>query len=168
MRHRLDTRGRQRRRAFTLIELLIVMSIMTLLAGLALGATALLRQRSHRESALVLVRRIETAMERFRDTFGDWSLPIGPIGTTPIGATPPATDYPRLASILLGAEAVRPSEVRSDGKVVDIWGNPINVILGGFNSPGLDIWSNGPDGNDDRDPDNPKVYGDDVVNWAGR
>jgi prepilin-type N-terminal cleavage/methylation domain-containing protein len=163
MRHRLGTRGRQRRPAFTLVELLIVMSIMTLLAGLALGATALLRQRSHRDSALVLLRRIETALEQYRDTFGDWSLPIGPIG-----ATRDATVYPRLANILLGAEAVRPSEVRSGVGVVDIWGNRINAIYGGFNSPGLDIWSNGPDGQDNRDPNNPKVYGDDVVNWAGR
>ena len=159
MRHCLDTRGRLGRRAFSMVEILIVIGIITLLAGLALGVGATLRARSHRDSALVLIRRIETALEQYRDVFGSWP--------SAVRAPPAGSDYQKLADILLGAEVVQPSEVRG-GVVVDVWRNPINVIRGGYNTPGLDIWSNGPDGNDNRDPNNSKVYGDDVVNWAGR
>lgn len=43
----------------------------------------------------------------------------------------------------------------------------LNILRNGWNRPGLDIWSNGPDGMPhDRDPDDFAKYGDDVVNWG--
>ena len=187
MRHGQQTPGRLRR-AFSLVELLTVIAVITLLASLAFGINAALRAKSHRDSARVLIRRIETALEQYRDTFGNWPSAV-PANTPDRSVDQEIRDYiGRLGSIkdvLLGAEAVQPSEVRDgvllndsgnpifaldkNGKriqvVVDFWRNPINVIHSGHNSPGLDIWSNGPDWNDGRDPNNRKAYGDDEVNW---
>lgn len=48
----------------------------------------------------------------------------------------------------------------------------LNVVRGGHNSPGLDIWCNGENGINDElnnyNPENPENYGDDIVNWARR
>ena len=45
----------------------------------------------------------------------------------------------------------------------------LNIVKDGFNRPGFDISSNGPDGENDRDPLNDLTkYGDDVVNWGRR
>jgi len=52
----------------------------------------------------------------------------------------------------------------SDGKY-----SYLNIARDGFNRPGLDIWSNGPDGQShDYDLDHPEKHGDDVVNWGRR
>ena len=95
VRERRETRGRRgqraclradtHRRAFTLTELLIVIGLLVVLMGLAVGVTGALRLKSHRDSAVVLVGRVETALEEYRTVFGHWP--------SNIGTTPAATDY---------------------------------------------------------------------------
>ena len=48
----------------------------------------------------------------------------------------------------------------------------INIVRGGHNTPGLDIWSTGPNGVNDAlktyaQNANPQNYGDDITNWGG-
>ena len=44
----------------------------------------------------------------------------------------------------------------------------INIMADGHNHPELDIWSNGENGENEYNPDNPAGHGDDVVNWGRR
>ncbi len=154
------------RRAFTLVELLVAIGIIAVVSGMLVGAGQLLRAKQARDSTRTLIERVETALEEYRSTFRKWP--------DAVGSMPGDTDYGELADILLGLEAVQPSEVKEAWQpsgvrgdcVVDRWLNSIYVIKDGHNSPGLDIWSAGPDGQSDRDADDRYDYGDDVVNWA--
>ena len=152
------------RRGFTLAEMMVVFAIIALLVGMVATAAYGVRQRRLRTNTAVLIDRMGTALEKYRDTHGEWP---DCIGTVPSGPIPPGTDYVALGDILTDLEGVHASE-RKDGSgpVVDYWGNPILCVSDGINRPGLDIWSVGRDGEDDRDVDEPADYGDDVVNWT--
>ena len=151
--------GRAGPSAFTLIEMLIVMGIITLLAGLVIGVGVSLRAKAARDNTYMLVRRVNTALEQYKDTFAKWPDVIDP--------APAGTDYGRLANLLQSLDAVEPGEIEN-GLVVDAWGQPIRVVRDGHHRPGLDIWSSGPNGVSEYNPNNSRDYGDDVVNWARR
>ena len=156
--------GRAGPSAFTLIEMLIVMGIITLLAGLVIGVGVSLRAKAARDNTYMLVRKVNAALEQYEDTFTKWP---DIIGTDPSAAPPLGTNYVLLANLLLSLDAVEPGEIEN-GLVVDAWGQPIRVVRDGHHRPGLDIWSIGPDGIGQYDPVNLVDYGDDVVNWRRR
>jgi len=141
------------RRAFTLVELLVVIGIIVLLAGIGVGVGQAVRAKGRRDRTRMLIDRIATALRDYESMIGHWPDAIADDAA--------ATDYPQLATVLLGLEAVKPSEVGDDGGlqgvVLDAWGRYILVCKGGHNSPGLDIWSLGAD---------PADPADDVVNWG--
>ena len=147
--------GRAARRAFTLVELLVVISIIVLLAGIGVGVGQAVRAKGRWDRTRMLIDGIATALRDYESTVGHWP--------DAIADNADSTDYQRLATDLLGLEAVRPSEVGNDktaglqGVVLDAWSRHIRVCKRGNNSPGLDIWSVGAD---------PADPGDDVVNWG--
>jgi prepilin-type N-terminal cleavage/methylation domain-containing protein len=169
-------RPRAAPRGFTLVEMLAVVAIIAVVAGMLLTATMKAREKQRVNATRSLIQRIELALEHYRNTYGQWPPAIG--------TTPTSEANNALAQTLLELDAVAarggatsaPSEiVDQNGStyepgdtayVVDIWGNRINVIKNGHNTPGLDIWSNGPDGESNRHSADPKSNGDDVVNWT--
>ncbi len=171
MRDKLQGAGRSARSAFTLVELLVVMGIIVILAGMVVGVGVALRARAARDSAYMLVKRIETALEQYWDEFGMYPEAIETSPTVAANIT--------VARVLLQADAVA-SHGQGGGRseivyespdkphVVDYWGNEINIADEGLNRPGLDIWSSGPNGANERNTADPNDYGDDIVNWGRR
>ncbi|MFP4028716.1 MAG: type II secretion system protein [Candidatus Brocadiia bacterium] len=162
------------RGGFTLIEILVVVAIIGMLAGMILAASHQVRERAKRDNTYMLLQRTETALEEYRDLYGSWPTAGGS------GLIPNET----VARILMEADtggkaegttgAAIQEDSGGDPQVVDPWENPIRILKGGFNRPDLDIWSLGPNGTDDTPPnhnptsENPKNVGDDIVNWVRR
>jgi general secretion pathway protein G len=74
--------GLGRKGGFTLIEMLVVISIILVLAGALVGVSRALSDKANRDRALTLIDRIETALTEYRLEFGHWpnspnSIPPG-------------------------------------------------------------------------------------------
>jgi len=166
-------RLRARAAAFTLIELILVIGIIAILAGLGIGVAATAYIRMKRENTAVQIRAVEHVLENYRDTFGEYpdavrsSTAPGNLGT--LNAANSAA-----AALLIDAgilENVRhvgatPYVVDDYGKGATDWQDRrLRIVTGGFNRPGLDIWSLGPNGVSERTAQR-RQYGDDIVNWS--
>jgi prepilin-type N-terminal cleavage/methylation domain-containing protein len=55
-----------RSRGFTMIELLVVISIMSILSGLLMPMVVLARKRAAESNTLALLRKVETGLELFK------------------------------------------------------------------------------------------------------
>jgi type II secretory pathway pseudopilin PulG len=142
--------------SFTLVEMLVVIGIIMVLAGLVMGVGRTLRRQAKENNTKALMQKIEIAMESYKNQYGHWP--------DVIDFNEGGTNYEKLAEYLLENEVVEPARIESN-RVVDFWNNYIRVIKEGYNHPGLDIWSPGPNGVNERTSD-PDDYGDDIVNWT--
>lgn len=134
---------------FTLVELLMVIGIIAILAGLLMVGANELQQRAKRDNIRVLIDRVQTALEQYEADGGDLKAIVG--------TTEGTTDYERVETVLKKRGAVEQREV-AGGRVVDYWGHYLRLRREGENQPALDVWSVGPDATNDTD--------DDVVNWT--
>jgi type IV pilus assembly protein PilE len=75
----LDSNQRRRSRGFTLIELMIAISIVGILTSVALPSFEGLLQRVRRTDALVSVMQVQSAQERFRSSNNSYGS-LGDIG----------------------------------------------------------------------------------------
>lgn len=57
-------------RAFTLIELLIVISIIGILSAFTFGALKMVKQRQYRQTATAELKQVELAIERYKAAYG--------------------------------------------------------------------------------------------------
>jgi len=151
-------------RSFTLIELMTVVAIIAVLAGLVLGGAGAVRQRAARGQAEAEIAAIEAGLVRYQMDFGGYPVPTNNITVDGdvYGATPTAyTSAGRtLFASLWGSStysnttpgrkqylSVKPSMVSSDGqnRFVDPWGNTYGYYWTGSNSifggSVPDIWS---------------------------
>ena len=73
-----QTGGRARRTAggFTLVELLLVMGIIAMLAALTVGVVRSLTDKAKRDSATMLLEKVETALEQYHDQVGKYPSEI--------------------------------------------------------------------------------------------
>lgn len=167
--------ARQRRRravgarAFSLIELLAVMAVLTLLAGMLLGVGQVVWTRQRQHDAVKLIERTLGVLEDYRDNFGGWPSEVSEsksaTNTTTLNAANNAA-----AKLLIDAdgEGKRIEYDGSDPYIVDVYGERLRIVSGGHNRPGLDIWSCGPNRSSDYNADDRRDYGDDIVKWARR
>ena len=160
------------RRGFTLVELLAVIAIIALIAGMLLTAAMKVREKNNRDATLSLIQRIELALEHYKTNNGQWPPDIL--------NTPTEAGNRALAQVLIEQDAVASrtsgsfgrAELEYDGgnpaepRILDVWGNMLLARRDGFNRPDLDIWSPGPNGVNNRNDANAKDFGDDVVNWV--
>lgn len=154
------------RRGVTLVEILVVIALIAFLAGLTFGVSRAVRSKAATASTQTLIDKIELVLDEYRDQWGDYP---DQIGTTPRPPeAPTSAGNEQVAGLMLEAGAVDEHQINADGSVVDHWGTAIDVIRDGFNAPGLDIWSYGPDGQNDRSASDRTDYDDDIVNWAQR
>jgi len=150
--------------SFTLIELMAVVAIIAILAGLILGGAGAVRQRAARGQAKAEIAAIEAGLARYQMDFG--SYPISS-GITPSGTNYPAspsaytTNGQILFTNLWGAAtyatpsggkqylSVKPSMVNTSGVnyFIDPWGYAYGYFWSGTNSLNggavPDVWSTG-------------------------
>lgn len=141
-------------RAFTLMELLVVMAIISILAGMAIGGAQMARKRGTITKAKATIAALEAAIDMHElDT----------------GVYPPSGNE-NLVRALTDIENPDPDwngpyirlreEDLEEEKYIDSWGNPYVFINPGTHNPSFyDIYSYGPDGQDEQGA------GDDINNW---
>lgn len=153
------------RRAFTLLEVLIVMAILAILIALLAAAGLAAKRKARGEAARAELRAMETALERYRSRFGahppDGAADLASARTEGAKALYEYLARFDAASPLRGAGLPTPYYTPSPDRVdesaglrrlVDPWGRPwIFVSKGGGLDPkrnplGLDLVSPGPDG----------------------
>jgi len=151
--------------SFTLIELMAVVAIIAILAGLVLGGAGAVRSRAARGQAKAEIAAIEAGLARYQMDFG--SYPISS-GITPSGANYPGipSGYTNAGQTLFtnlwGASNyatttgggkqylnVKPSMVNTSGVnyFIDPWGYAYGYYWSGTNSLNggavPDVWSTG-------------------------
>ena len=62
------------KRTFTLVEILVVVAIIGILAGMALGLTAYVSERSARTSTQTTIKLLELALENFKSKYGAYPV----------------------------------------------------------------------------------------------
>ena len=142
----MRTPENSKRRGFTLVEVLVVISIIVLLAGLTIGKMTNIFSGSQVEVARLFVgQTMKTPLFAYRINMGNY----------------PSTEEGLQALITAPANKAdrwRGPYIEGDKIPVDPWGNPYMYRYPGTkNNDGYDLWSKGPSGNDGAD--------DNVGNW---
>ena len=166
---------------FTLTELLVVIGIIAVLAALVVGVSESVGRSTKVDHTRLLLERIETVLEMYRDTYDQYPEIIPPDLTQTAKNKSINTE---IAEMLLESDAVEVTAksgvrdiVDQNGEsyeaakgdvpyVIDPWGNPIHIVRWrtgpnsyNYNYRAPDVWSSGPDGvttyrrNDDGDAD---------------
>jgi general secretion pathway protein G len=156
-------------RSFTLVELMVVVAVIAILAGLVLGGAGAVRQRAARGQAKAEIAAIEAGLSRYQMDFGGYPVAAG-ISTSGnvYGASPTANAYVGsgqagqiLFTNLWGAAtyatpsggkqylSVKPSMVNTSGVnyFIDPWGYAYGYYWSGSSSlyggAVPDVWSTG-------------------------
>lgn len=137
-----------KRRGFTLIEILVVIAIITLLAGLTIANVGKLFGGSQVDIAKLFVNQsMKTPLVTYRLQMG--SYPSTDEGLQAL-VTAPANKADRWRGPYLAEGTKLP--------ILDPWGEPYQYKCpGSHNKDGYDLWSKGPDRTDGTD--------DDIGNW---
>ncbi|MBN1809131.1 MAG: prepilin-type N-terminal cleavage/methylation domain-containing protein [Planctomycetes bacterium] len=173
---------RTRRRGFTLVELLIVISIIALLAGLTASVVVSAAKRRHTVRVMSRLNQIKLAIEQFKLENNQYPWDLPPNDTTDV--VPVFTDVAKelnpsntdLAGnvvynvtkrdYLQFASSGSKKEIDGTGKVVDPWGVEYNVYWN-LSLDKVVLWSNGPNGADETSDDaaagTATDFGDDIT-----
>jgi general secretion pathway protein G len=131
---------------FTLAEILVVLVILGLLAGIVFTRVAGQTERARVQTARAQVAALEEAVRRFEADNGFF----------------PETEQGLEALVEKPAAGRAPTNYADGGYLdrgvpADPWGNPYKYLAPGARNRDFDLWSAGPDGADGTD--------DDVGNW---
>ncbi len=141
------------RTGFTLVELLAVMAIIAMLAGLVSSAALVARRRSVIAKAKAGIATMETALSMYEVDFGDFP----PSGNAElVKALGGPSDDPDWYGPYMQFKRVD----TVDGEFLDPWGQPyVYVYPGTQNTYTYDLYSQGPNGTGDGEET------DDITNW---
>jgi type II secretory pathway pseudopilin PulG len=155
--------------AFTIVELLVVIGLMAVISGLVFGVVGPVISGHKREVTHLLINRVDTALNDYKVSFGSFPEDVE-------NSEDPTNDSKTDQANAAAAQVLLDSGEAGDNIVYegstpyiqDTYGQKIRIITGGFNQPGADIWSEGPDGENDYNSSDPTDHGDDIVNWTRR
>ena len=134
------------------MELLVVMAIIAILAGMAVGGAQMARKRGSITKARSAIAALEAAIDMYDMDIGVYP-PSGGVNLVRelTDSTDPDWEGPYMRF---------KNEDLEGGSYLDSWGNPYVYINPGVNNPKFyDIYSFGPDGVDEQGK------GDDITNW---
>ena len=141
-----SSKRRRRRRGFTLIEVLLVLTILVIIASLAVVNYNRARRGAKMDAALLGIKALETPLELYANDVGNY----------------PETNDGLEALVYLPTGLT--DETKWNGPYLkrsvplDPWGNPYQYEWPARNQEDFpDIWSFGPDGRDQS--------GDEIANW---
>lgn len=169
-------------KGFTLMELMVVISIMVILAGLTLGLMGYVNQKQATQSARVQLGLLELALEDYHSENGEYPLNGSDDGTGGTSLIQETLFPPTVGEKVYLTELDPENDTQGwlsgstgDIDILDPWGveyryrtNHNGTVFAA--NPGFDIWSCGPDGvtntgsNGDYDPEDPKNL-DDIRLW---
>lgn len=136
------------RHAFTLLEILVVLAILGLLAGLVIANLGLTHRNAEKAAARLMVdSSLKTALNLYRISV--YEFPSTADGLDALVARP-------------ASNPARWGGPYVDGRVpADPWGEPYQYVSPGHhNKESYDLWSKG--------PDKQSGTADDIANWEGR
>jgi general secretion pathway protein G len=159
--------------AFTLIELMVVITIIVILAALVVGGTGYARDKQDREKAKVQIALLEKALEDFKADNGHYPYADG-VGTTGNSNIlfqalfrEGADNKSRIYLSDLDPASTKHGWVEGTGgnvKIVDPWGREYGYRTAKINAqgdanpnaqnPDFDLWSVGKDGRHSHSADN--------------
>ena len=131
-----------KKRPFSMIEILVAMTIIVLLAGLVIGVAAHMKQKARKNQTRAHIAMIEQAMERF---FADYShYPAQASGKLPISYLAGLKDSNGVAYVDFSSTSV---EFSNDGTyLLDPFDQAYYFECpGSINTKSFDVWSKGPD-----------------------
>jgi len=180
---------RHRRSGFSLIEMLIVIGVIALLAGMTFSSFGLMRARSNANASQALVQAVRIAIADYKFTelqlFAANGSPAlrrawdvdndgiidGQVTDTWYWSYPPIGVHDRVARLAAlkyfgFVDTVRPElpPTRIEAgtrRIIDTWKAPLRIgfAAGAYGGTGLGVWSIGPDGVDQGGA------GDDLPSW---
>ena len=183
---------RPKRRGFTLIEMMTVITIIVILAALTVAGMSFIRDRQANALAKVQIEQLSAAIEKYKLDNGDYP---GLDPDSPLDGDISEELYNELFHDgyndleVNGGEGVIPIYLNeldprnskqtmvkktngnnppSDLKILDPWGNPYLYRKGNLaNNPDYDLWSSGKDGDTDPSDSSRTAAGnrDDVRNF---
>ncbi len=134
-----------RPRAFTLMEMVMVLAIIAIILGMGVGLMKNVLGDAHVQQAEAMINQLDTALVRYKTQAEHF--PTEQQGLEALVTKPGSNPQPKRWSQKMEAKAL-----------IDPWGNPFRYrIPGKINQDGFDIWSAGLDGQDGTE--------DDVGNW---
>jgi len=174
--------SRRRAAGFSLMELVVVVAIIVLLAGLTMAGMSFIQGKQNREKAKLQVKLVEVALENY---FGDNRA--YPPSLDPNGEKGDEVLYKYLyydgfearesGGVVYLPEADPENNEKAgqawmqgkgaQARIVDPWGNYYRYRSGDAPdaiNPDFDIWSCGPDGKTNPDPKHADSL-DDITNW---
>jgi general secretion pathway protein G len=155
--------NRKRQNAFTLIELLTVIAIISVLAALTVGGAKFALRKAAENRAKAEIHAFEIALGDFKADTGYY--PPQKVYTP----GPPGDSSKHIYNALAGGGKkyfnFKPDELQTLAgitKIIDPFGHPYNYICPGVHNPNsFDLWSNGPDGLTQTSAQK----ADDITNW---
>ncbi len=162
---------RNKKKGFTIIELLTVLAIIGILAGLIMGAAGKAREKAMIAKARASISSLETAISMFQTDIGDY--PASTNANLVTCLTSSSNCSVGTASVQMntsqreswGGPYMNFQNEASTGVFFDPWGSPYDYTNQGTNhgigadySSYVDIWSSGPDKDFNTTDDN-------VTNW---
>ena len=136
------------------MELLVVMAIITILAGMAIGGAQMARKRGSVTKANAAISALEAAIDMYELDMGEY--PASGNENLVLALTDTSNADPDWNGPYLRLKA---SDLE-EGKYLDPWGNPyVYINPGTHNLSFYDIYSYGLNGQDDQGES------DDITNW---
>lgn len=171
------------RTGFTLIEMLVVISIIVILAGLTIGGFAYINQKQARDKAKLQIGLLQLALEDYRMDNGEFPKALSSTGanqSTKIYSAlfPTSPDEKVYLSQLdpnNDGQGWLSGQTSGNLRIYDPWGKEYRYRTAGTGqvssavNPDFDLWSAGPDGKTNAssgtyDPEHPDNL-DDIRGW---